>query len=184
MSLTIKRLCFGDQIAFVPDSTIITNSGGPVASGPTAPPDGTMPSDWAAFSTVEKGTITSRRTEEEVMAPLPDVYRRVDKIAGSAHHDIRITCQEINEVLLQAIFQLSAAPATSKVSIQTGPGQVRGWLRITRSSQADATAVLLCVYGILTCDHFSAEGRFCKPELDFAVIYNPGNTVTASLPGA
>jgi hypothetical protein len=179
MALNIKLLSLGAIIAFTPDGTAITigedDGNSSKAFKPSA--DG----DWKEFTTVESGEIAAKFNDEEVFSPSPGAYRRTDILRSMLAMDIKFTGQQINELILQSVFQTPVLANTVSAAVGNKLGQVRGWLQVSEASQNDAVVILLQVYGILTCDLVKADGKLFKPEVKFAVLYNSLATVTPSL---
>lgn len=185
MALNLKRLSFGDTIKFARNGATIvagTDSGTVVSS--LVKPTGATPADWLDFTTVEEGAIECKFTDEDVFAPSPGVYRRVDVFRSMIAHDIKITGQEVNEIIVEAVLGTAALTNATKVDFGTGLGQIRGWLQISRAAQNNATVLLIECYGILSVKLLKADGKRYKPEIEFAVLHNAQNEVTPTLASA
>lgn len=185
MSLNLKRLSFGDVIKFARNgATIVAGTPSGTTVSASCKPSGATPADWLEFSTVQEGTIESKVADEEVFAPSPGLYRRVDVFRSQASLDIKIIGQEVNEIIVESVLQTAALTNGTKVDVQTGLGQVRGWLQISRAAQNDDTVLLLECYGILDCRVLKADGKRFTPEINFMVLYNTMNEVTPTLASA
>ena len=139
------------------------------------------PGNWNWFSTVENSSLEVKRTEEDVMAPSPGRYRRIDRLVSQSVTDITTVTQEVNELVLESLLESGVLTDGTAFEPNSELGQVRGWWQFKKYDQEDNLILLLELYGIMTVKVLKAENKQYKPSLDLAILYNPLATGTSTL---
>jgi hypothetical protein len=171
--LNSKRLILGSSLSFCLDGTAITNAAGLLSSGPGIKPDGTTPGDWTPLGTVEKVALKVSENTEEVLAPAPGPYRRVDRLRTSQMTDLSVDIQEVNELVLQSILRTASIADGTAFVPGAALGELRGWFNLTAASQRNRPVLNWQFYAIAVIRLLEAENKTITPGIDFALLYNP-----------
>ena len=119
-------------------------------------------------------------TVENVMAPSPGAYRRVDQLRTGLMTHLTLVTQEVNEIDLESLLQ--CGPITDGTPFEPGSklGDVRGWFQLKQYSQGDNAILVIEQYGIMTLKALKAENKQVKPQIDVALLYNALATGTST----
>ena len=172
MSLHAQRLIIGAALSYCLDGSAITNTGGSVTSGVSVKPDGTTAGDWKTFGTVEKANIKVGETKEEIFAPSPGAYRRIEQLRTSQMTDLAITIQEVQELVLQSLLRSGSITDSTSFTPGSTLGEIRGWFRLQKYSQRDNLVLDWQFYAVGTVRAMTVENKSVKPEFDLALLWN------------
>lgn len=172
MSNNLKRLIIGAHLNYSLDGAAITNGGGAAVSGVGIKPDGTAPGDWISFGTVEQADVKTKDSVEEIMAPSPGAYRRLDQVRTSVMTDLEITTFEVQEILLRSLLRSGAITNASPFTPDSALGEVRGWWQLKKYAQNDALVLDWQFYGLGIVHALSAVNKLVKPKFEIAKFYN------------
>jgi len=173
LNLHSIRLVAGSSLFFCLDGTVISNQDGRTVSGSAVKPDGTTSGDWTGFGTVETVELKVIEEIEEIMAPAPGPYRRVNQLRSSQMTRLDIVIQEVNELVLLSLLHSTTVSDAIPSLAGTPTGELRGWFRLLCHSQCNAPVLDWQFYAIAVIRSLGIGSQCVKPHLEIAVLHNP-----------
>jgi len=185
MSLHLRKLVIGSHLFFAREGTVIAavspDPGGTVSPSYKPPLSGSANDpNWPELGVVENFTPTPKVDEEDVMAPSPGAYRRVDSIVKSTTLDLAFTLKDVSELFFEGLL-LAGGAITADYTPTSGSGQLRGWFKCTQYDQGDVLRNVFDVYVAAKIKATKMDNNLIKAEIDAKVLFSTLNSGTLTL---
>jgi hypothetical protein len=180
-------MIIGSHLLLARDGAAATNGaidgagGAAVVVAYNLKPDTSMPANWMDIGSIEDCNIDPKATEDEIMAPTPGAYRRVDILTSMAKLDLSFTVQDTSELFFEMLMQAGGGPIEADYAPMTATGRVKGWWKTQQYDQGDAVRNVFDVWAICNVKATKMDNKRIKAQFEVKALFNALNTGVLSL---